>query len=342
MDLSLFLSIVGTLGTIVFGLMSLSLFKKIRNPGEITCVEDIKLNVINSIVKSYKRFTVYYDDEIVNKNVIYYKGNLLNTGSIDITESKVEKTLILEVPEKFKIIDAKITDATFEENKGILIQNENKLRFDLGLFKVGEFIQFEMFIESKDKVDELLMLNNDEIKIYHRIAEIRPLVKREKYPEKDKIVNKFFTALIFAFIAIAFGSTLITYKVYYYPKIEKYISSIEEKEIKFIVLTNDNIAPFSIPMIGLDSNVFYINNDSLDIDTIPLKDLKMSEKFTYDEETYSTSILIREIQNLLKLTDKEIIRFFWVMIILTLTIAVWILLSMRKSLRIINILGNSS
>lgn len=210
-DLSISLTILGIILTIVFGFLSIDLFKRKKNPGKLTLIKQSTLGLFNNIAKNFDEILILYKAEPIKENVIYLKASFLNDGDIDIDGKTVEKALNLELKNNLKWIKAKVTKTSPELicNSEILSIKQN-LRFNFGLMKKREFFQFEALVESNDsKIEADDIYEN--IVISHRIANTQK-VNTTSLLSEEQIVRKKKRIKSFGFIA---GVELIIVVVFF-------------------------------------------------------------------------------------------------------------------------------
>ena len=188
MDLSLALTIIGLILTLVFGFLSIDLFKRKKYPGRITFVKRTNISLFNSIVKNFNEIKVQYDNNPVDENLIYVKGCFINDGDIDIEGNKIEKPISLSLPEGLSWINCKITDKTKDFNPGFNITSKNNIDFTFGLFRRNEYFQIEAIVEANhDKTNHENIF--EEIKFDHRISNTQK-ISVENLLSENQMKNK--------------------------------------------------------------------------------------------------------------------------------------------------------
>jgi len=198
--------IFGILG-IGLTVLSIILFKRKRYPGEISFIVQECIDLFDSIVQNFNSISIKFKNRNINKDVVYLKGSFINTGDIDIRTDMVEENLLITLPEKFKWLDAKITNSSSYTNKSLKIIDNRKLEFELGLFKKNEFIQFELILEihNEQRISSTKLLENS-IKLHHRIADTKKVIKREL--TENKLDLKVALSMIAVFLLISMLSFL--------------------------------------------------------------------------------------------------------------------------------------
>lgn len=174
------LAIVGVLATVTFGALSIYLFVKRRYPGQITFVVEDCIGLFESIVKHFPELAVSYKNSPVGEGIVLLKGALLNTGSKDITKEMVDGRLRLELPDKFKWLQAKVVFSS-PDVQAQIEQEPRTLTFDTGLFRCREFVRFECLAEVPILDDGTASIEArllKELDVTHRIAdtqEVNPI-----------------------------------------------------------------------------------------------------------------------------------------------------------------------
>lgn len=263
-DLSTFLTILGLIATVIFGILSVDLFKRKRNPGKLTLVKQSTLGLFNNIAKNFDEISILYKAEPIKENVIYLKASFINDGDIDIEGKTVEKTLNLELENDLKWIKSKVTQTSPELiSTSEILEDKQNLRFNFGLIRKREYFQFEALIETNDsKIDADDIY--EKIKISHRIANtqkvnVTSLLSEEQLDRKKKKIKSFGFMMGFQllFVIVLFLIQLLYFKeapIYYkasdgisYTVKAKTDESIQLKNIDSKEKTTISIAEFQKP-----------------------------------------------------------------------------------------------
>jgi len=196
MDMGLIIGVAGTIATIVFGFLSIDLFKRKKYPGRITYVKLSLIDLLNNVASNFKEIELLHNNQPINKNIIYIKGALLNNGDVDINSKLTEKDITMELPERCKWLDIKPTNLSEGLNVKIHTDGKRKASFEFDLFRKNEFIQFEGIIES-----ESYEISSDEIdsssQFSHRIENTSKIEKKTLLSERE-IKRKKRSAIIFS------------------------------------------------------------------------------------------------------------------------------------------------
>jgi hypothetical protein len=208
MEISTLLAALGILATVVFGFLSIELFKRKKNPGKITMLKQSTIGLFNNIAKNFDEISILYKDEPIKENVIYLKACFVNDGDIDIDGSVVEKTVNLNLKEGFRWIKSKVTNASPElKSDSLISENKQDLKFNFGLVRKKEFFQFEALIEiDNSEIDADDIYEN--IEISHRIANtqkinVTALLSDEQLTRKKKKMKSFGFMIGFQFLLLA-------------------------------------------------------------------------------------------------------------------------------------------
>lgn len=206
-DLSTFLAVLGVIATVIFGVLSIDLFKRKRNPGRLTLVKQSTIGLFNNIAKNFDEISILYKSEPIKENVVYIKASILNDGDIDIDGKTVERTLNLHLKSNLKWIKAKVTKTSPELICNSEINGEKQnLQFNFGLIRKREFFQFEALIETDNpniEAEEIF----SRISISHRIADtqkvhITSLLSEEQVVRKKKKLRTFGLTMGVQFLGI--------------------------------------------------------------------------------------------------------------------------------------------
>jgi len=208
MDTSLLLTIIGLIATLVFGFLSIDLFKRKKYPGRITLVQHSIISLFNNISKNFEEISIQYKNEPIKENVVYLKATFINDGDIDIDNNSIEKPITIELKEGLKWIKSKVTEVSSGLSCNSLINDSGTaLEFNFKLFRRKEFIQFEALIEIGDpkyKASDVY----DNLTINHRIAnthkiQLTSLLNEEQMKKKKgKIKSNTLTYSIYFVVMI--------------------------------------------------------------------------------------------------------------------------------------------
>lgn len=179
MDIGIVIGIIGTIATIIFGILSVYLVIKRKYPGEITFIQEECINLIDTIAKNFDDISIKYRSHEIQEDIIYIRGVFLNSGNIDINDGMVEKELTFNIPQGYKWLNSKITKSSSNINKEIENEDDNNLNFKLGLFRKKEFIQFEGLIECQKREDNSASTLVDNLIFNHRISDVKKIAIKE-------------------------------------------------------------------------------------------------------------------------------------------------------------------
>ncbi len=147
MNASNILAVLGILATAVFGIWGLVIVIRRQYPGQLTYVKQPYIGLFDSIVKNLPELAVLYNNAPVGEGLVLVNGAILNTGSIDITDSMVEQKLAFALPSDFRWLTAKIVGTSGNVKASLDIQ-ANSLVLSTGLFRCNESIKFQAIAEA--------------------------------------------------------------------------------------------------------------------------------------------------------------------------------------------------
>lgn len=207
MDKSAILGAVGILATIVFGFLSIDLFKRKKYPGKITYIKFNLIDLLNSVANNFSEIEVLHNKIPINKNIIYIKGALVNSGDIDINRKLAEKDISMNLPEGCKWLNIKSTKFSEGLNVNVFIEDEKRASFAFDLFRKNEFVQFEGLIEAESK-DISSALIDSELEFFHRIEntsriDIKNLLSPNQIKKKKKTAIIYSIGLFLMIITIS-------------------------------------------------------------------------------------------------------------------------------------------
>ncbi len=166
-------TVLGVLATVVFGTLGIYGYVKRRYPGQITFAVEDCLGLFESIVKHFPELAISYKNSPVDEGIVLLKGAFVNTGSKDITREMVEGRLRLELPDRFKWLQAKVV-ASSRNVQAQIEQEAQTLIFDIGLFRCREFVRFECLAEIPTPDEATASIEKrllKEMNVTHRIAD---------------------------------------------------------------------------------------------------------------------------------------------------------------------------
>lgn len=234
MSPSTILAIIGTLATVVLGTFSIYLAIKRRYPGRITFVVEDSIGLFDSIVRNLTELAVLYKGEPVRKNLVLLKGFLVNTGTRDITDSMIEDKLEARLPEGYKWLTGKVVASSSNVRAEATRIDDQRLRFDVGLFRCDEFIRFEAVVEVPleeatdgparrqpgDALKEVLTFT-------HRIADTRR-VNHEESPDVSRL-------------GLVYGVILLLIPLLLVPFFWFTTEPVAFKQLTYLLKTNDKV-----------------------------------------------------------------------------------------------------
>lgn len=239
MDFNTIISIIGIIATLVFGILSIDLFKRKKYPGKITYVNIYFINLLNSIANNFKDLQLFLKNQAINTNIIYIKGAFINNGDIDITSNNKEDNVIkIDLPKNCHWLDFKLTSCSDGMDSYATIEKTNLSNVHFDIMKKNEYIIFEGLVETEK--DTKISLIKTQIKTTHRLNNTAPIEKMT-LPNEVKIKSTKFlrNSCIFMFI---FSS--IFYATYFYinTKHPIYYQKIDDSEnIYYAKLNKDNL-----------------------------------------------------------------------------------------------------
>ena len=193
MTYSEILGIFGIIVSACFGIWGVALsLKRRKYPGEISFIEDHYIGLFDEIVANIKDLSVLYKNSSIDSSLVLFKGHLINSGSKDISPDMVGEELSANLPKHFRWLEAKIIKNSPKVKADIKLVSEEKIKFNLGLFRCSEFISFEALAEVpanrpvEDIKDEKASIQFKNALFWeHRIADTGS-IKSEQLPDKPK------------------------------------------------------------------------------------------------------------------------------------------------------------
>ncbi|ADE82641.1 hypothetical protein PRMUPPPA20_22850 [Xylanibacter ruminicola] len=168
--MEMIIGILGLIATIVFGVLSIDLFKRKRRPCKLTYYPSETINIYWNLIKGFDSIEVLKNDKPIRNNVILLSGIISCNGDADLTGSN--NVVHMCLPEGYKWLDVKIDSCSEGVDAQFSITNETNRNASLcfGLFRVNEYIKLQALVEYENE-KKLSSLNDLHRKITfsHRI-----------------------------------------------------------------------------------------------------------------------------------------------------------------------------
>jgi ABC-type lipoprotein release transport system permease subunit len=168
--MEMIIGILGLIATIIFGVLSIDLFKRKRRPCKLTYYPSETINIYRNLTKGFDCIEVLKNDKPIKNNVIFLSGIISCNGDVDLTGS--DNVVHMCLPEGYKWLDVKIDSCSegVEAQFSITKENNRNASLCFGLFRVNEFIKLQALVEYEEE-KKLSSLNDLHRKITfsHRI-----------------------------------------------------------------------------------------------------------------------------------------------------------------------------
>lgn len=218
--MEMFLAIISLLVTIIFGILSIDLFKRKKRPCKITYYPSEAINLYRNLAKGFDNLEILKDKEPIANNIVFISGIIVSNGDLDITGK--DNNVNLDLPEGCKWIDLKKDTQSkgFNPSFSICKDNPQTAVFCFDLFRINEFVKFQALIEYENKdLFKSPSKIHDKISFNHRIENTIDVKKGEiirKRIKNEGIKSAIIPLLLFCltvFVSFFFfnGSSQITY-----------------------------------------------------------------------------------------------------------------------------------
>ena len=141
MDTSTILTVIGTIATVVFGILGVYLVKRKYDFSRINLVIKNSIGVFD-FIENWRELEVLVNKKPVPHNLVLLIGIWRNSGTVEITRTMTYEKLALKLPPGYSWLDAKVIPTNSKVNATLSV-NPQSLEFDFNLFKSGEHIRFE-------------------------------------------------------------------------------------------------------------------------------------------------------------------------------------------------------
>jgi hypothetical protein len=269
MEISILLKVAGILISIGLAYWKIKTSRKLKDKTNISLITHTAFPLLTTFQHRFESINIEFTLP-VNRNVFYYKGSILNTGTLDIDKVKIYKPLIISLPQGCKILECKILNVSSNQ---IDIQNnfeENKLTLSWDLLKPKEHFTFELIIDS-ESINNVGKLEKN-ISISHRIYDLGKAETIDLSTVKKTSARQVIKSYFPAFAYILFFGTISTIGLIY---------SINQINKPVIRVNNELVYKAKIE----DVNVEYVNDSTLKI----LKEKKTIDRINLNNfEKYIT------------------------------------------------------
>lgn len=183
---------------ILFAILIIILLIRWRYPGKLIYMGEEVINLFDSIVKDINNLKISYNNKLIKENMYLIRGFLFNTGKKDISKEMIEKKINIKLPKGNIWHDARVISSSEDLSSNLEVLN-NKIIFNLGQFRINEFIYFEAIAETSDK-----KLFNNKMNFEHRIVDIGK-IKQFQIISISNILSTCLLCLIIICIVINVG-----------------------------------------------------------------------------------------------------------------------------------------
>ena len=239
------LTILGILLTLLFGLQGILLYRKYFPKLSLSYYEHDCISLVHSLMGKIKGLEINYNSRSVSPNLIYLSGSLFNDGNRDIEEKLLIKPLKAILPDKYRWITFDITDKSGNLDCDINIKN-NEVEIEWELFKSAEFFRFHSLVE-RTADNDLNGINgflhkcaddlSRDLKFYHRITNMKDILKEDilRFRRKDGRRYDWERLLIFPFLAV------ILFVMFMSNPFENSYLIVNEDNVEYEVIFNKSI-----------------------------------------------------------------------------------------------------
>src|SRR5690242_5154819 len=107
MEISIYLKVAGILISIGLAYWKIKSSRKLKDKTNISLVTHTAFPLLTTFQHRFKSINLEFTLP-VKRNVFYYKGSILNIGTLDIDKVKIYKPLIISFPQGCKILECKV------------------------------------------------------------------------------------------------------------------------------------------------------------------------------------------------------------------------------------------
>lgn len=264
-DFNFWFGFLGLILTLIFGILSIILYKSKKYPGGLTFIEEQATGLFDMLVKNFPEISITFNSKPIDSQIVLLKGFIINSGAIDIKDNMVEEKLTLNLPEKFKWLSAKIVDASYIGKSNLEIIGDNQIVFNLGLFRKNEFIRFEALADIpviKDTNLSSRQIFKNELNFLHRIADTGKVESRPIELELPKLNTYYRISKMAIPIVFLIYLNIVTLNF------NKFNIPLREFQYNLSLDTNKTITAKAKPIA--DSNIQLLSSNGSKKDTITI------------------------------------------------------------------------
>lgn len=207
------LGILGLIATIVFGVLSIDLFKRKRRPCKLTYFPLEAINLYSNLAIGFDNLEILKDKQPIKNNIVYLSGVFASNGDMDITGDN--HVVSMRLPEGCKWMGVKVSNCTKGIDAQFSINADNpriaSLSFDL--FRVKEYIKLQALVEYGDvqAMSSLYNLHRD-ITFFHRIENTGDVENGEIIRRYIPLKRKFISLAIIVLLIAGFYSMIMFFE----------------------------------------------------------------------------------------------------------------------------------
>lgn len=292
-------TLVGAISTLTLGGLTIYLsLRKKRYPGEVTIISQKRINLVDEIVSKIDNIKITYRGDKVAHNVIFLRGHIINTGSIDIAQEMVREEISATVPEGFRLLEAEVSPSNPKLKVDWNISSEKTLRISVDLLRCNETLSFQVLMEAPSQNNK----NENEAQEFdllwdHRIKDVGSVKVKRLSQIVNPRVSSIRIILILIVTMILSSGIVLLIVIPYFGSYEVRYEVLTETEGKKIVSIE--------PRFNGQVNVSQINGN-------------YKERITIDEfyQKFTPKILIQKVP----FTES---REFFLNLILFIIIVLW-------------------
>jgi len=258
LDISFIIGLAGTLGTIIFGIISLLYTFKFQKKTDI-CIANLgTTSLFSSITNGIDGLTIEYKNMSVSDTLLLIKAAIINIGNEDIAKTMIYENLQISPGEGYDILNTAVTDEAHGVNSSIN-HTPKIINITWELLKQGEYIVINILAKKTTKDSKSVNLETK-----CRIQGVKEITHQNKPTQSkiSKIIDEILFIIVMTVMAsVLLSSSIIRTKTYMIADKDSSISSVTIRT----KLNNIDIVLVNDKKINLDSiNDIKINGVSLE------------------------------------------------------------------------------
>jgi hypothetical protein len=236
--------------------------KRLKDKHSLSLVNEEWISLLTTFQDKFETLKIEFTQPITT-NQYYYRGSILNTGTVDLDKSKMYAPLEISFPETCQVNECKIAKQSSERFLTSSSTAKNKVFFEWDLLKPQEYFSFECIVESSTNIKRLAFQKS--ISISERIADLKEVQQIDAWNVSEAEPKKYKRKQLPSYIGVIL--MIVIFGAFAYRSIISYAHP--DVDITYKTLHATDKTPVTFERVS-NSNVALHHNNATD--TVALKD----------------------------------------------------------------------